>query len=231
MSDCGNAVVRDQLPEFVHSLLPATDRAVIEAHLADCDDCRAEVELLRTVQRAWAPADATSPDVAAIVRALPRPPALAPRLSLAEPGRADPKRPARRFASARWQLAAAALVIVAASLAMTIASRTDRGAGRSEFLIVATPGSERAPASPDSAALGVAAIPDTPSGAAPDDSVLLATTTADEATISFGGGVDDLETSELETLMQAIDEIDGRPAAEPATPASIPIELRDGAIE
>ena len=50
MNDCPNGDLRDLLPDFLHDRLNAADRAVVEAHLAGCDDCREELELLRNLR-------------------------------------------------------------------------------------------------------------------------------------------------------------------------------------
>ncbi|MBC7897580.1 MAG: zf-HC2 domain-containing protein, partial [Cytophagaceae bacterium] len=47
MSDCMNIEVRERLPEWLHDALPAGERAVVDAHLATCAECAAELEVLR----------------------------------------------------------------------------------------------------------------------------------------------------------------------------------------
>ena len=76
MRDCPNAEMRDQLPEFVSGRLGASARAAVEAHLAGCADCSAEVDLLRSLSTALVAAQsARAPrmDVERIVAALPAP--------------------------------------------------------------------------------------------------------------------------------------------------------------
>lgn len=71
MRDCPNAELRDQLPAYVHGRLDAAARAAVDAHLAACADCAAEVELLRSL---WASLSANLPavDTEQIVAALPK---------------------------------------------------------------------------------------------------------------------------------------------------------------
>src|SRR5688500_3446901 len=72
MSDCPNAEIRGELCGVVHRTLPDADCRRIEAHIATCPDCAAEIALLhraRAVLNRTAPAVNTS----AIVAALPRP--------------------------------------------------------------------------------------------------------------------------------------------------------------
>ncbi|MBI2796028.1 MAG: zf-HC2 domain-containing protein [Gemmatimonadetes bacterium] len=52
MRDCPNAMMRDQLPEYVHGRLDAVARAAVDSHLASCADCAAEVDLLRWISGA-----------------------------------------------------------------------------------------------------------------------------------------------------------------------------------
>jgi predicted anti-sigma-YlaC factor YlaD len=49
VTDCTNAELRDLLPDVLHGSLTAADRARVEAHVAACSDCRAELALLQRV--------------------------------------------------------------------------------------------------------------------------------------------------------------------------------------
>lgn len=69
MTDCPNGEMRDLLPDLVHSRLGAGDRATVEAHVAQCADCRDEVALLRALRGTMARGQAI--DVRGIVGALP----------------------------------------------------------------------------------------------------------------------------------------------------------------
>lgn len=71
-SDCGNAEVRDLLPDLVNGSMRAGDRAAVEAHVAACAACAAELALLRAARSALHAAPAV--DVQRIVRSLPAPP-------------------------------------------------------------------------------------------------------------------------------------------------------------
>ena len=68
MRECSNAAMRDLLPDVVHGTLGAAQRAEVEAHVAACEACRAELALL---QRIRAAVPVPSVDTAAIARALP----------------------------------------------------------------------------------------------------------------------------------------------------------------
>ena len=67
MNDCQNVEVREALPDLAHGLLPATERARVQQHLDDCDDCAAELAIVRAV---LAGAAAPAVDVTRIVAAI-----------------------------------------------------------------------------------------------------------------------------------------------------------------
>lgn len=94
MRDCVNAEVRDRLPELVHGLLEAAERAGVESHVAECPDCAAEAALIRRA-------------AAVIVLAAPR--VDSSRIAAALPmARAVPPRTARTS----WPLRIAAALLV-----------------------------------------------------------------------------------------------------------------------
>ena len=66
MTDCPNVAMRELLPELLHDALSATDRVAVEAHLASCEDCAAELALLRAAQRTMAGVRVPAFDTAAI---------------------------------------------------------------------------------------------------------------------------------------------------------------------
>lgn len=49
MNDCQNVEIREVLPELVHGTLPQIERARVQEHLDDCDDCSAELAIIRAV--------------------------------------------------------------------------------------------------------------------------------------------------------------------------------------
>lgn len=71
MIDCPEGEIRDLLPLLLAERLLPAERSAVEAHLAGCTACAAELSLLAEMRRAL---DASPPvDVGAIVRALPSP--------------------------------------------------------------------------------------------------------------------------------------------------------------
>lgn len=47
MGDCINTEIRDALPDLIHERLDTSQRARVEAHVAACSDCAAELALVR----------------------------------------------------------------------------------------------------------------------------------------------------------------------------------------
>ncbi|HEY8164125.1 MAG TPA: zf-HC2 domain-containing protein, partial [Gemmatimonadaceae bacterium] len=116
MTDCANVEMRDLLPDLVHERLGSAEVARVQAHVSECAECTAELELIRAVM-ASAPAAPTM-DVATIVAALPQPgartePTMQP--SIARDGRV------LRFGVRQLPLAAA--LALAASLTFVIVRR------------------------------------------------------------------------------------------------------------
>src|SRR5205085_2191809 len=71
MTECMNAEMRDALPDYLNGTLDAARTAEVRAHVAACNECAAELELLRVVA-ASAPG-APPMDVARIAHAIPTP--------------------------------------------------------------------------------------------------------------------------------------------------------------
>ncbi|HEX4935200.1 MAG TPA: zf-HC2 domain-containing protein [Gemmatimonadaceae bacterium] len=73
MTDCPNVEMRELLPELLHDALAANERERVDAHLASCAACAAELSVLRAAQRALGRGRVPAIDTAGIVAALPRP--------------------------------------------------------------------------------------------------------------------------------------------------------------
>src|SRR4051812_5852797 len=119
MRDCTNGEMKDLLPDLLHDRLAAAVRAEVHAHLATCDDCRAELELLVRVQNASV---APRIDVARIAAELPdyRP------LPLWQ----------RRVSSRVLQIAAAIVVVVGAATVFGISRSGSDDASRNHSVAV-----------------------------------------------------------------------------------------------
>jgi putative zinc finger protein len=186
MSDCANVEVRELLPELMHGRLGEADRARVQAHVAGCEECAAELATLQAVQRAYSHVPAI--DTAAVVRALPR-----------------PARPTvvRRAPRVAWRIAAAVSFISLGGISLVVA--------RSFF---------------DMNGAGISSTAGVDSGARTGDTSVVpqspgTVTKQGSPMISFGGGVADLKTEDLEKLLKEIDALEAAPPAEPeSVPAS-----------
>jgi hypothetical protein len=92
---------KEAIVAYLYDEIDAIERSRIEAHLATCGDCRAEVNALRAVRielPAWAPPERD--------------------LGFAIVDRAQTPAPARRWVMPAWGLAAAATLVLAAAAAI-----------------------------------------------------------------------------------------------------------------
>jgi anti-sigma factor RsiW len=197
MNDCPNADVRDLLPELVNDRLGASARADVEAHLATCADCRAEVEVLRGMRATFG--QVPSIDVARIAAAIP-------------PYRA----PVRRV-WVGWRAAAAITVLVAGGSSVVLLNRTPAAP---EPVVVLAPVPRVAPAVADS--IPVVASPTTSVPSAVDSSAPAATSVPRPDAVSIAGGRElamagslvDLSDRELDALLRDIESLDALPTTE-----------------
>ncbi len=111
MTECHDTTMQDLLPLHAHGALAAAESARVRAHLATCAACAAELALLESAVRLYA-AVTPAVDTARIVAALPSP-STAQRPAL----RLEPKSRSR-FAMPRYALAAAASLLLVATLSL-----------------------------------------------------------------------------------------------------------------
>ena len=106
MRDCPEGDLRDALPLLAHGKLAGAERARVEAHVAECATCAAELDLLRAVARAY---DVARIDSATIVAALPV---------------ARARRESRPFhRQPLWQLAASLTLMIAGTATVMLVQR------------------------------------------------------------------------------------------------------------
>ena len=199
MTDCSNVEMRELLPDLLHDRLDAASRAVAQAHVAACEECAAELELLRRAQLAMRRAPAV--DVARIVAALPpahaRAVADAPLLRVARGGAVTPvARPGRVPAWRRYAVAAALLLAAGVSGVTWLRPRGGvAGAG-------------------DGATVAGVAEPVRPLAAPASDDQLLAV------------NVEGLTNDDFAGLLNGLDDLDAIPASDPVPVVRVE---RDGA--
>jgi hypothetical protein len=73
MGDCDNVTMRDQLPDLLHDRLAIGVRADVQLHVNGCVECRAELELLRSVMSGMAAPRVDSSSISAQLRPYHRP--------------------------------------------------------------------------------------------------------------------------------------------------------------
>jgi anti-sigma factor RsiW len=69
MNKCTELNIQEMLPDLLHGTLGANARAQVEAHVASCEDCAEELQVLRTVKSAAVFIPAI--DVESVVRQIP----------------------------------------------------------------------------------------------------------------------------------------------------------------
>jgi hypothetical protein len=69
MNKCINTEIQEMLPELLHGSLDDSARRQVEAHLASCESCREDLDVIRTVKSAAVFAPAI--DVDRVVRQIP----------------------------------------------------------------------------------------------------------------------------------------------------------------
>lgn len=217
MSECLSAEMRDVLPEFVHGQLDDGRAAEVRAHLADCADCVAEVELLRAVMSA-APA-APEMNIDRIVRALPTP---TRHGFLLHRGRAtgspvtpvaSPVLPHRSRILSRpvVKIAAAVAIVTAGGLSLLVGRDVLRPDTQVGQLAPSIDNGTRAANPAPTPAVPAATVPASP----PEEPTVRQVAVAGSAGISLGGDLQDLSDEHLESLLSEMDKMDGLPATEP----------------
>jgi anti-sigma factor RsiW len=193
MNECTDSNVREMLPDLLHSTLAPDAKGRVEAHLATCEECREDLEVLRTVKEAaiFAPAI----DVDRVVRQIP---------------------PYRTIVPATERPASTRIVswLVAASLAVVVI-----GGGS---LVVARQNAPDVPSAVAIAPEPVAPEPTAPITAGQNESrpstiggPAVATASARPHALALAANVDDLSDGNLVQLMDEMDRFDALPASEP----------------
>jgi anti-sigma factor RsiW len=197
MNKCTDSNIQEMLPDLLHGTLPADARERVEAHLATCDECREDVEVLRTVKTAavFAP----QIDVDRVVRQIPPYRAIVPVT----------ERPAStRMVS--W-LVAAALAVVVVGGGSLVLMRPNAGSVQSPVASTQLPPT---PAESMSVASGARN-----GGTSLNTAVV--TAPARPRALALAANVDDLSDGDLVQLMNDMSRFDALPASEPDPVVSV----------
>lgn len=186
MNSCMEIETREMLPDLLHGKLDASARARVEKHVAGCEECREELDVLRTVKAAaiFAP----TIDVNRVVGRIAPYARIAPEVEA----------PARsRVVS--WLVAASFLVVIAGGGSLLVVQQKD---SVTPYATVSP--SQRVDAVPTPVTVPTAGANDV---ATIDQPVVHA--------LALGTGVETLSDNDLRQLMTDMDNFDVLPASEP----------------
>jgi predicted anti-sigma-YlaC factor YlaD len=191
MNKCIDSGIKEMLPDLLHRALRADAMARVEAHIATCEECRAELNVLRAVKSAavFEP----SIDVDQVVRRIPPYRAIVPAVEL-------PARP--RLVS--W-LVAASLAVAVVGVGSVLVTR--QNATNNSTSVGATKPSATAPAQPTPAA---SKTPD----AGTVSGTVAATRQPHTHALALAADVDGLSDGNLVQLMNDMNRFDALPATE-----------------
>ncbi len=196
MSKCIESEIQEMLPDLLHGRLANDGRMRLEAHLATCESCRDELDVLRIVK--GAAVFAPSVDVDRVVRQIPPYATIVPGV----------EQPARVPRLVTW-LVAASLTLAVVGGGSVLLTR-QRAAS-----VVGAAGS----ATLEQTSIAKVGNPTT----APESVALLqrVTRTAPARTLALAADVDALSDGSLVQLMNDMNGFDALPASEPEPVISV----------
>lgn len=202
MRDCPNAEFRDQLPDLLHDRLAPAAAASVRGHVAACDDCAAELALLRALREATSVAPSVSVD--AIVAALPRAPGAAGAV------RSLRVVPRRRWGA--WGTAAGGLLAAGLGTVMLLSPETVSPPAAPGGTPAAT--AAALPGAGGGVAAGSSIAPGTPRGGNAASAIDLAAGAA-RRELAPGADLTELGEAGLEELAAQLESLDALPSLEP----------------
>ena len=199
MNKCTELDIQEMLPDLLHGTLGADARARVEAHIASCEDCAEELQVLRTVKSAAVFIPAI--DVDQVVRQIPPYREIVPAREV----------PARSRAVA-WLVAASLAMVVAGGGSILMQQR------QSAPRVVTFDGGGRAVPAPDLAkdSLGPVVV----RGGVPLQSRISIEPPQAHA-LALATSVDGLSDNNLRQLMNDMNSFDALPASEPGPAISV----------
>jgi hypothetical protein len=233
MNDCTNAEIRDQLPDLLHDRLTVSVRELVVAHVADCADCREELDVLRDMRSALL---ARTPlvDIGQIVASLPK--ATGGRIVPAAGIAPITSAPSRRRMRIDWRIAAAVTFLAVGGSSVALLERTpspDRGFPDSSIVAsmpsgaVPTNGSGVGAAVPASVQASVDSVGGRASAELASTDNPGAVDAQAAADVSPGGRFAGLTETQLKALLSDIGQLPDVPVTEPA-PVSIEVNTTSG---
>ena len=207
MIDCPNGDMRDLLPDLLHDRLPAAQRMEVERHVASCDDCGAELALLRDLRGTMARVPTI--DSTAIAAAIP-----------------SYRAPARR-SWVGWRAAAAITMIAAGGTSVALLNHQGSSSAGNEVVVAPAP---RVPVSrsPESVSAPRSARASEKAPVSDAESVHAAKTPPRSAAMDVeppiamaSGAVNELSDRELSKLIDEIETLDVLPSADVESSSSM----------
>ena len=202
MGDCPNVEMRELLPERVAELLPARDAERVDAHVAECEMCAFEVQVLRaaraTLQGRTIDVNRISGAVAAATRAPAR------RVHRQQPSWVG------------WRAAASIALVAVGATSIAVWNGTHGGSRGGETVTrISESAAVAAPSGNGTVAQGVA--PANGSGLSNETRGSAVATTPPLAAsgLTAAGGLSDLSDAELESLLGSIGSLDASSFDEP----------------
>jgi hypothetical protein len=241
MVDCPRDDIRDLLPDLVHDQLEPEARARVERHVAECEECLAEVELLRSlratvfatpevdadriaanVRRAMAPAGAGESGDDTVIpmqAARDRSSQMAKAMSPSRASGASNPRPARRSIPQGWRIAAGIALVAAGAggYALTRGGPQPFAPIAEQTAVAEAPAPSRAPAASalDAASGDPMRASKSARGVVGAADTIFDATTVVPAPLILGDAMNELSESDMQALLQSVDELQALPDLEP----------------
>ena len=201
MGDCQNVEMRELLPERAAELLSPRDAARVDGHVAECELCTFELEILRAARTALR--GRATVDVGRISGAVV--------LATRTPVRSVRRAPTRQWIG--WRAAASIALVAVGATSIAVWNGGRSGARGS---VATTPGTETAAVATPSGAGTLAQGAATGSGSVSSSGSAQATVRpASLSGLTAAGGLSDLSDAELESLLGDIGSLDASRFDEP----------------
>jgi len=189
MNNCIDTEIQEMLPDLAHGSLDDRARRRVEAHLAGCESCREDLDVIRMVKGAAVFAPAI--DVDRVVRQIPP-------YRMIVPGVGKPA----RTRGVQW-LVAAGLVLAVVGGGSLMLSR--QGTRTAQVATAISDTNKLAVAKVSTESVRTALGQNAPSAAAP----------AHTHALALASNLDDLSDGNIQQLMSDMDQFDALPSAEP----------------
>jgi hypothetical protein len=196
MIDCPNAEIRDRLPDLLHERLDASVRAAVMSHVADCSDCRIELELLQEAHVVLS-SGLRAIDVSSVARVV---------VSRMAKGSMAP----RRRSWTDWRIAASIAVLAIGATSVVMLRDRSKDSGAVVAPVALSVPAESVPASPP-------ASPEHVVGAT-------SPAVAPSAELAAAAEMSDLSESDLRALVDDLQTLDALPPTEP-DPVTVRVAL------